>query len=162
MKDDRRERLLDAYDQLTAGGGLPTAKELAKAARETPKYARYVLRETGLPYQRERRRDEAKQGGGKTPTPWRAPMLEFDEFRLPAMTRILEIKKSGDPSARPERMAYAGEGSRAEDRTFIVCPVCGVRTLIAPRMHPFWLRNRAGEVIFVDKEACTGRAAAGY
>ena len=38
----------------------------------------------------------------------------------------------------------------------ITCPICGQKAWIAPRMHPYWLRDREGRVHFVDREPCTG------
>lgn len=37
----------------------------------------------------------------------------------------------------------------------------GARRLIAPRMHPYWIRNKAGAVVFVCRETCTGRVTGG-
>ena len=51
--------------------------------------------------------------------------------------RIQEVKSRGDPSKRPAVLPGPGDG-------------------YAPRMHPYWLRDREGRVHFVDREPCTG------
>ena len=70
--------------------------------------------------------------------------------------RIQEVKNRGDPSKRPAVLPGPGDGYAPGDRSMITCPICGQKAWIAPRMHPYWLRDREGRVHFVDREPCTG------
>ena len=73
--------------------------------------------------------------------------------------RVEEIRFGGDPADCPKRLPRPGDGYAAGDRLMITCPVCGRKKLIAPRMHPYWLRDRAGRVRFVCGETCTAESA---
>lgn len=82
---------------------------------------------------------------------------DFGHRAAPNMTRILEIR-NGDTYGEGKGWGHiAGEEHAPTDRVMITCPVCGARRIISPRMHPFWLRNRLGKVVFVDSRACTGQ-----
>lgn len=111
----------------------------------------------GLELQRLRRRsDEAPVIIVKKESPHER---EFNRQPMPNMARVYEIRSSGEARLCPARLQRAGEAYDAQDRIMLTCPVCGAQALIAPRMHPFFLRNLSGEVIFVDSRACTGQAA---
>lgn len=147
------------YEEIVRRAGrYPYAKEMQeKMGYRTTCMARTVSERLGLPLTRMRARREAEPEALAEPIRRSEPVRPFGGISLPKMNRILEIKASGDPAKRPARHVFAGEGYEITDRIMLTCPVCGARKLIAPRMHPFWLRNQENEVIFVDKEACSGR-----
>lgn len=149
----KRERIMKAYASMTGEyGELPTALEIAEAAHVSPTYVYNVMQDAQLPYR-------ALQQYGRKKGGWdrKAAKPEREEsFALPSHARIRELLMSGQAEQRGDALARAGEANAVTDRIFLTCPVCGRRALIAPRMHPFWLRNRAGEVIFVCRAACAG------
>ena len=155
------EKLIQAHAELTEKlGRLPYQFELADAAGMSSGgyFGRFVYG-LGLKFsrrgtvEREKQLDKeaARQPHDETPG--------FNQMRAtPRMEKIFEIRRSGDSALRPEKLQRAGELYEMQDRIFITCPVCGARRLISPRMHPWWLRNAAGEAIFVCRDACTGRS----
>lgn len=84
---------------------------------------------------------------------------DFGHRAAPNMMRIYEIR-NGDLLGEGKGWGHiAGEEYAPTERVMITCPVCGACRIISPRMHPFWLRNRLGKVVFVDSRACTGQVA---
>ena len=81
----------------------------------------------------------------------------FANRSTPNMLRIMEIR-NGDAYGEGKGWGHSpAEGYGVMDRKMITCPVCFTRKMIAPRMHPFWLRNKLGKVVFVCSRACTGQ-----
>ena len=144
------------YDDLSRSAGRPpTAQELnvALGYRRGSSVASGAGRRLGLeltPLRRGKGKEEPKERPA-------APASQ-EPVAIPSRAKIFELLRSGDPSAGEEAGLRAGERCAVTDRTMILCPVCGAQKLIAPRMHPFWLRNQAGEVIFVCGRGCTGQA----
>lgn len=159
LREQRREARDAAFRDRHASmtrmlGRYPTAVEMALAMDyKMPKTARTICARLSLPYTRERIRTEKKEA----PKPKAEPVpFVIREREAPVKTKIVDLRMSGDPGRRPEKIVQAGMGYGPQDRIFITCPVCGSRKLIAPRMHPHYLRNRAGELIWVCSGACTG------
>ena len=154
------ERLMCEHARQTALlGRPPLLSELASAAGMAQgSYYTRLVRGMGLEFScrgdiaRERKLKEAEERCAKE-----NPLASNQTRATARLEKIYSLKSSGDPQTRPETLARAGEGYTAQDRVFITCPVCGMRRLIAPRMHPWWLRNAAGEAIMVCRSACTGR-----
>lgn len=86
----------------------------------------------------------------------KAPFQMKSDERRRLHERILAVLHMGDPAQRPDVLPRAGEGYAPNARIMIVCPVCGRRAWIAPVMHPYWLRDRAGQIHFVCGQACHG------
>lgn len=159
----RRAAVAEAHARLSAQmGRAPFLHELRESlGYKTDDGVRTMCRRLGLPFGDRRRKTPAQEQAAQEPAAERGkteepPRSSFAERAAPRMDRILELKGSGDPASRPERLERAGAGFTPGDRLFIVCPVCKERALIAPRTHPHYLRNRAGEVIFVCSRSCTG------
>lgn len=128
----------------TVGGSL--AKTLKRLNLD------YTLQGCGRKKAAEPEKDEKRKESGPPPE------QQFALHRaVSSIEKILTIMESGNPEQRPETLPRAGEAYGVQDRIWLDCPVCGRRRLISPRMHPWWLRNRAGEAIFVCRDACTGR-----
>ena len=144
-----------ATGRVTGGGllatlrrlGLPYSTRRTGRKKAAAQEKRAQGKETGKPKQEEGRRESG-------PTPEQQFVLHR---AVPSIEKILMIKGSGDPEQRPETLLRAGAAYGMTDRIWLDCPVCGRRRLIAPRMHPWWLRNRSGEPIFVCRDTCTGR-----
>lgn len=161
-KLDRFELYYRRY--VSAGGTLPTARTMAELADVSVKYARHALRRLGLDYHR-------LKNGKKTDDSVQATPIVDDRFdwsmrrldgggsdRSALMQRVLDIQRRGDAGKRPDRLPRPGEEHFVADRMILTCPVCGSKTLIAPRMHPYWLRDAEGNAIFVCRPNCMGRA----
>ena len=73
--------------------------------------------------------------------------------------RIYKITHSGDETRRPQRLNSPGEGYAPTQRIMVVCEVCGRQVWIAPRMHPYWLRDYEGNIHWVCSDVCTGNMA---
>ena len=162
-KEDYDARILRCYEDIKRSTGRPpTAHELniALGYKRHSSAAHDIGRRMGLELTpiRKKTLEEIKKAPAVQASPGQEDVYVYGHRAAMAMSRILEIKRSGDPAARPACLALAGSQYGITDRVMIICPVCGVQKLIGPRMHPFYLRNQAGEAIFVDKEACTGRA----
>ena len=154
----RRAAVAEAHARLSAQlGRAPFLHELRKSlGYKTDDGVRTMCNLLGLPFGYRRRKTPAQEQARHREKTQEPPRTSFLERAAPRMDRILELKGSGDPASRPERLERAGAGFTPGDRLFIVCPVCKERALIAPRTHPHYLRNRAGEVIFVCSRSCTG------
>lgn len=160
-KEDYDARILRRYEDIKRSTGRsPTAHELnialgykrhSSAAHDIGKRLKLEL----TPICRKTIEESRKASVAKA-----KPEQEdhFENKTVSAISRILEIKRSGDSAKRPVKLAPAGSEYGITDRVMIICPMCSRQKLISPRMHPFYLRNQAGEAIFVDSEACTGRA----
>ena len=148
-------------------GRCPTRTEMNRAMGYAgdSRHGRTVAERLGLELERWQHGKppaDKKQTSGPAPAKAVIPPVDaahdFGHRATPNMVRILEIKRSGDRTADGTAGLRAGERYAVTDRSMILCPVCGSQKLIAPRMHPFWLRNRADEVIFVCSRGCTGQS----
>lgn len=102
-------------------------------------------------------REEPASPAAKPAIPPVDVVHDFGHRAAPNMMRIYEIR-NGDLLGEGKGWGHiAGEEYAPTDRLMITCPVCGARRIISPRMHPFWLRNRLGKVVFVDSRPCTGQ-----
>lgn len=143
-------------------GRPPTWTEIAAATGRCPGGGMAAtLKRLGLEHTRRRfGRKKAEEAESAVEPREAAPTPEqiFALYKaVPSIEKIMSIKGSGDPERRPEILPRAGETYGVQDRIWLDCPVCGRRRLISPRMHPWWLRNREGEAIFVCRDTCTGR-----
>ena len=165
---DRETRFLENHEALTQRfGQYPTRTEMC-AAMGWSLYSSHCYRlakKLGLELRAERK----KKAAADPPEPERktpaqiaqekkeANVQTFANRSVPNMMRIMEIR-NGDALGEGKGWGESpSEGYAITDRKMITCPVCGARALIAPRMHPFWLRNRNGKIVFVDSRACTGQ-----
>lgn len=174
------DRIRSCHEDLMARSGRPPTIEemnLALGLVITSGHVSRAAKRLGLPLTRKRGRMEGRRkieiidewercsNERKQVELWveaarlprKNPEIQFGHRAVPSMTRILEIT-GGDEAGEGEGWAHRpGEGYAVADRIVLTCPVCGSRRLIAPRMHPYWLRNKAGKAVFVCREACTGR-----
>lgn len=161
MHAEAEERFVSAYEAfLTRHGRAPTVVEmnLALGLSITSWHASKVASRLGLELSRKRRKREKPEVRVIAPP---NPEFRFGSGTSPRMDKVLAIK-DGTECAPGDGWAHRpGEAYAADDRIMITCPVCGARRLIAPRMHPYWIRNKAGAVIFVCRDACTGRVTGG-
>ncbi len=161
MHAEAEERFVGAYEAFLARHGrAPTVVEmnLALGLSITSWHASKVAKRLGMELSHKRRKREKPEVMVIAP-----PNTEFrfGSGTSPRMDKVLAIK-DGTECAPEEGWAHRpGEAYAADERIMITCPVCGVRKLIAPRMHPYWIRNKAGAVIFVCRDACTGRVTGG-
>ena len=161
MHEEAEERFVSAYESFLARNGrVPTTMEmnLALGLRITSSHVSKVAKRLGMELSRKRRKREKPEVRVIAPP---NPEFRFGSGTSPRMDKVLAIK-DGTECAPEEGWAHRpGEAYAADERIMITCPVCGVRKLIAPRMHPYWIRNKAGAVIFVCRDACTGRVTGG-
>lgn len=161
MHAEAEERFVGAYEAFLARHGrAPTVVEmnLALGLSITSWHASKVAKRLGMELSHKRRKREKPEVMVIAP-----PNTEFrfGSGTSPRMDKVLAIK-DGTECAPGDGWAHRpGEAYAADERIMITCPVCGVRKLIAPRMHPYWIRNKAGAVIFVCRDACTGRVTGG-
>lgn len=161
MHAEAEERFVSAYESFLARNGrAPTTMEmnLALGLRITSSHVSKVAKRLGMELTRKRQKREKPEVRVITP-----PNLEFrfGSGTSPRMDKLLAIK-NGTECAPGDGWAHRpGEAYAADDRIMITCPVCGARRMIAPRMHPYWIRNKSGAVIFVCRDACTGRVTGG-
>lgn len=161
MRAEAEDRFVKAYEVFLAKHGRPpTTREmnLALDLTITSYHASKMASRLGLELSRKRRKREKPEVMVIAP-----PNTEFrfGSGTSPRMDKVLAIK-DGTECAPGEGWAHRpGEAFAVTDRVMMTCPVCGVRRLIAPRMHPYWIRNKAGAVIFVCRDACTGRVTGG-
>lgn len=150
----RDENIRRHYEDLSRSAGRPpTAQELnvALGYRRGSSVAIGASRRLGLKLTPLRRVKEAQK---KEQTPPMTP----GPVEIPSRAKIFDLLRSSERTGDGTAGLRAGERNAVTDRTMILCPVCGSQKLIAPRMHPFWLRNRADEVIFVCSRGCTGQS----
>ena len=144
------------YEAISCSAGRPpTAQELnvALGYRRGSSVAIGASRRLGLeltPLRRSRGETAPKQ---KT-----EQLSAVQPVEIPSRAKIFDLLRSGDPAAGGAAGLRAGEKNEVTDRIMLLCPVCSSQKLIAPRMHPFWLRNRADEVIFVCSRGCSGQS----
>lgn len=161
MHAEAEERFVGAYEAFLARHGrAPTVVEmnLALGLSITSWHASKVAKRLGMELSHKRRKREKPEVMVIAP-----PNTEFrfGSGTSPRMDKVLAIK-DGTECAPGEGWEHRpGEAFAVTDRVMMTCPVCGVRRLIAPRMHPYWIRNKAGSVIFVCRDACTGRVTGG-
>lgn len=84
------------------------------------------------------------------------PFMAANYAAFDLRQRIREIEGSGDPAKRMKKLRRPGDGYAPGQRITITCPVCGRRAWICPRMHPYWVRDRAGEIHWLCSDVCTG------
>jgi len=129
-----------------------------------------IAKRLGLPLTPQRHRPEWASVNGckreeQSPSPAKAAIPpvdavhDFGHRASPNMMRIYEIREGTGLGEGKGWGHSPSEGYGVTDRKMIVCPVCGSRRLIAPRMHPFWLRDKQGKVVFVCSRGCTGQTA---
>lgn len=161
MHAEAEERFVSAYESFLARNGrAPTTMEmnLALGLRITSSHVSKVAKRLGMELSCKRRKREKPEVRVIAPP---NPEFRFGSGTSPRMDKVLAIK-DGTECAPGDGWAHRpGEAYAADDRIMITCPVCGVRRLIAPRMHPYWIRNKSGAVIFVCRDACTGRVTGG-
>lgn len=161
MRSEAEDRFVKAYEAfLERHGRAPTVVEmnLALGLSITSWHASKVAKRLGMELSRKRRKREKPEVRVIAPP---NPEFRFGSGTPPRMDKLLAIK-DGTECAPGDGWAHRpGEAYAADERIMITCPVCGVRRLIAPRMHPYWIRNKAGAVVFVCREACTGRVTGG-
>lgn len=151
---ERDERIRRHYEAISRSAGRPpTAQELnvALGFRRGSSVAIGASRRMGLeltPLRRTKKSPKKETTQPTSPGP----------VEIPSRAKIFELLRSSDRTGDGTAGQRAGERYAVTDRTMILCPVCGSQKLIAPRMHPFWLRNRADEVIFVCSRGCTGQS----
>lgn len=161
MHAEAEEQFVGAYEAFLARHGrAPTVVEmnLALGLSITSWHASKVAKRLGMELSHKRRKREKPEVMVIAP-----PNTEFrfGSGTSPRMDKVLAIK-DGTECAPGEGWEHRpGEAFAVTDRVMMTCPVCGVRRLIAPRMHPYWIRNKAGAVIFVCRDACTGRVTGG-
>lgn len=163
------DRLLTQHAAFVAQNGrLPTRQELNMAMGMAPesRHVDRMAKRLGLELARARREHvKDKDVVGEEPrvradAPTDA-VFRFGGETSPRMDKILALQNGTDPGDGNGPAQRPGVAYASGDRIMITCPVCGMRKLIAPRMHPYWIRNKAGAVIFVCREACTGRVTGG-
>jgi len=84
------------------------------------------------------------------------PFIAANYAAFDLRQRIKEIEQGGDPAARPKVLTRPGDGYAPGQRITITCPVCGRRSWICPRMHPYWLRDKSGMIHYLCSDICTG------
>lgn len=72
-------------------------------------------------------------------------------------SRIMQIREGNELGEGQEANGIPGDQYAPSDRILLTCPVCSEKKMIAPRMHPFWLRNAKGQAVFVCSRPCTGQ-----
>lgn len=152
--DERDERIRRHYEAISRSAGRPpTAQELnvALGYRRGSSVAIGASRRLGLELTPLRRVKDAPKKEPVQPMP-------PGPVEIPSRAKIFDLLRSSERTGDGTAGLRAGERHAVTDRTMILCPVCGSQKLIAPRMHPFWLRNRADEVIFVCSRGCTGQS----
>lgn len=146
-------------------GRPPTRSEMNEAAgrKKNDTWGSDVAKRLGLVYTDPRRSEGKAAMEGKKLRPdgeeygKASQGYDFGHQASPGMMRIMEIR-NGDAYGEGKGWGHSpAEGYGVMDRKMITCPVCFTRKMIAPRMHPFWLRNRLGKVVFVCSRACTGQ-----
>ena len=161
MRAEAEDRFVKAYEAfLERHGRPPTIREmnLALDLTITSCHVSKVASRLGLELSRKRQKREKPEVRVIAPP---EPEFRFGSGMSPLMDKVLAIK-DGTECAPGDGWAHRpGEGYHTDDRIMLTCPVCGARVLIAPRTHPYWIRNRAGAVIFVCRDACTGRVTGG-
>lgn len=154
--EKRDEHIRKHYEAISRSAGRPpTAQELnvALGHRRGSSVAIGASRRLGLeltPLRRSRGETAPKQKPEQ--------LSAVQPVEIPSRAKIFDLLRSGDPAAGGEAGLRAGERYAVTDRIMLLCPVCSSQKLIAPRMHPFWLRNRADEVIFVCSRGCSGQS----
>ncbi|MBR5302942.1 MAG: hypothetical protein IKU38_08915 [Clostridia bacterium] len=147
-------------------GRPPTRSEMNEAAgrKKNDTWGSDVARRLGLVYTDPRRSEGKAAMAGKKLRPdgeeygKASQEYDFGHQASPSMRRIMEIRESTGMGEGKGWGHSPSEGYEVKDRKMTTCPVCGTRKLIAPRMHPFWLRDKQGKVIFVCSRGCTGQA----
>ncbi|MGN1006482.1 MAG: hypothetical protein ACI4O8_08205 [Aristaeellaceae bacterium] len=161
MHAEAEERFVSAYEAFLARHGRapsPSELNLALGLALNSSHVSKVAKRLGMELSRKRRKREKPEVRVIAPP---NPEFRFGSGTSPRMDKVLAIK-DGTECAPEEGWAHRpGEAYTADDRIMITCPVCGARRMIAPRMHPYWIRNKAGAVIFVCRDACTGRVTGG-
>ena len=166
---DRETEFREKHESLTRRlGRCPTRTEICGAMGWNlfSSHCYQMAKRLGLQLTAERQRKEkAPKAKKEEPSPSSAkPAIppvdvvhDFGHRAAPNMMRIYEIR-NGDALGEGKGWGHGpSEGYGVTERKMITCPVCSSRKLIAPRMHPFWLRNRLGKVVFVCSRACTGQ-----
>lgn len=156
---DRGDEFRKKHEELTRRlGRCPTRTEMC-AAMGWNLYSSHcykAAKRLGLELRAERK---AREKGEVPAAPGAAsPDYDFGHRAAPSMQRIMEIREGTGIGEGKGWGHSPAEGYGVTDRKMIVCPVCGTRKLIAPRMHPFWLRDKQGKVVFVCSRGCTGQA----
>ena len=163
---DKETEFQEKHESLTRRlGRYPTRAEISGAMgwNLCSSHAYSMAKRLGLeltPLRRGREKAEVIVRRQETQSPSPAKAAQESDFirrPIPNMARVYELRGSGEARLCPAQLQRAGEEYGIHDRIMLTCPVCGAQALIAPRMHPFYLRNLSGEVIFVDSRACTGQ-----
>lgn len=161
MHAEAEDRFVRAYETFLARHGrAPSPRELnlALGLAMNSSHVSKVAKRLGMELSRKRRKREEPEVRVIAPP---NPEFRFGSGTSPRMDKVLAIK-DGMECAPGDGWAHRpGEAYAADERIMITCPVCGMRKLIAPRMHPYWIRNKAGRAIFVCRDACTGRVTGG-
>ncbi|MDD7175784.1 MAG: hypothetical protein PUH70_12065 [Clostridiales bacterium] len=159
MSAQAEDRFRQAYEEIVARKGRrPTTTEmsLALGLRLRSGQTNKMSRRLGLPLARWK---DVMSSEARASAP---PPADTPQRSTTPMREKMQAIKGGTACGPEEGWAHRpGEAYAAEERIMITCPVCGMRRLIAPRAHPFWIRNQAGAVIFVCSDACAGRITGG-
>lgn len=161
MRAEAEERFVKAYEAFLARHGrapAPSELNLALGLALGSSHVSKVAKRLGMELSRKRRKREKPEVRVIAPP---NPEFRFGSGTSLHMDKLLAIRDGTDCAPGEGWEHRPGEAFAATDRIMITCPVCGVRRLIAPRMHPFWIRNKSGAVIFVCRDACTGRVTGG-
>lgn len=172
-REERDDAFREKHASMTRSAGrYPTRIEmnLELGYERNSMQSAEIAKRLGLPLTLQRHRPEWTSVSVRTPKDQKAAaekaaippvdaVHDFGHRATPNMMRILEIRNGEMLGEGAGWDHVAGEGYTPTDRVMLTCPVCGTRRLISPRMHPFWIRNRLGKVVFVDSLACTGRVA---
>ena len=168
------ERMREAHTKLTERDGKPPlAIDVAAELGVSRATAGRWLRTMDLPY---RCKEPEKKPPGE---PRRAPQEDAPARTWPARKRrlseaqreaqameelhsvlskrkmrMMELQNSGDPEKRPKKLPSPGDGYGPSERIFTTCAICGEKIFIAPRMHPWWVRNREGAVLWICGPKC--------
>ena len=159
MRKEKDAQFRQKYEALTQQlGRCPTRGEMNAAVgyMASSTQGGKVARRLELELMSTQIAQEAARGEPmeKTQTP-----AQYDFGHAPKidMTKIFAIRESEETVEGVEAGRIAGEAHAASERMMIICPVCGRKKLIAPRRHPWYLRNKLGQPVFVCSAPCTGQ-----
>lgn len=168
IPDDQVKR---AHEMLCSElGRAPTSTELAREIDLSDQATAYRMDALGLSRTRRSRSEAGRNGaeatnrirkvrrarGEKMPSALKDETMEAmiraeHERRM----RYWAVANSGATDGQePKRLPMPGEGLSPWDRQMIRCPICGREVKIAPRMHPWYMRDAGGAVRFLCSEQC--------
>ncbi len=166
-----------AYEELKRQlGRAPTASELSRASGMSYGATRWRMDSLGLERTALDPRERARLGGQKmgklieAESPeertarrcrtlkWSGEADSEDPRRIQlARTmrgRLIAVCLSGDRDKRPECLPRPGEGVEPWTRVHVQCAVCGRGIWVAPRTHPWYVRDAEGRVHWLCGAVC--------